>query len=300
MANKLMTRAVNENVPETDGAPVDWRDKKEWDRYHHQRSCAIPFEVPARVGAPGWESVRFLDLVRATGRRIWFPGCGTDVGPRFYAGLGYKVLATDFSPVATRVQRKLAALPPERVFTGWAAFVRQSDAPIEASGQLDVAEHDFTTGAPNGVFDVMINRRAFQGLSASAMLQGARNFFAALRPGGVAIIDTMNVQGDLRNVIEDSLATAGFFLPFSDSERWYRTQLASTRIPFGMIMGRPRVRYNRQNSSKSSMAAWEHDQIVLDSFAEEYKARLEAERPFVEEISRSAETIVAHVIYATG
>jgi hypothetical protein len=109
------------------------------------------------------------------------------------------------------------------------------------------------------------------------------------------------VQGSAaRNEIEDCLAEAGFYLPFSDVERWYRQQLDGTGISYAMVMGRPRVQFNRNNSVKNSMVQWERDQSILDSFAEEYKARQSEEGPRVKEVCGKAETIVAYVIYPTG
>ncbi len=284
-------------------APADWSDRKAWDRYHQANPYHGPSAVPTEIGAAGWESVRFFDLVKARGGHIWFPGCGTDIGPRFYASVGCRVVATDFSPAAVRAQRSFAASPPERLFTNWPSFVRQREASAGSwdGGSLEVVEQDFTTAAPDGRFDVVLNRCAFQGLSPQAKRRAAQRFFTALRPGGAAIIDTMNVHGSgARNEIEDSLAEAGFYLPFSATERWYREQLDSTGIAYGMLMGRPRVRYNRNNSGKGSMAQWERDQSILDSFQEEYKARQAQEEPAVRENCNKPETIVAHVVYPTG
>ena len=273
--------------------PEDWSDRKGWDRYLNAQCLEGPFPVPTAIGAYGWQSVRFLDFVKARGGRVWFPGCGVDVGPRFYASVGCRVLATDFSPVAVRAQRAFAATPSERMFTGW-------QAPISQTGRLEVAEHDFTAATADGPFDAVINCRAFQGLSPSGMSAAAKNFFAALRPGGAAVIDTINVQGSRRTVIEDSLMEAGFFIPFNDTERWYREQLENTGIAYAMIMGRPRVQFNRHDPSKRSMAQWERDQQILDSFAAEHQARLAEEQPIVNEICGWPETITAIVVYPTG
>ena len=70
-----------------------------------------------------------------------------------------------------------------------------------------VREQDFTADKPHGVFDAVINCRAFQGLSRPAISAAARHYFAALRPGGAGLIDTINVQGRRDDVLEDSLAT---------------------------------------------------------------------------------------------
>ena len=289
---KLATqdRQLNSQLP-----PVDWTDRKAWDRFLHANHNPGPFTVPTEIGAPGWPSVRFLDLVKARGGRIWFPGCGTDIAPRFYASIGCHVVATDFSPVAIKAQRAFAASPPERLFRNWSSVASY------ARGTFAVAEQDFTIAAPQGVFDAVLNCRAFQGLSNKAKHAAAKHFLAALRPGGVAIIDTMNVQGThARNEIEDSLIAAGFYLPFNITERWYREQLDNTGVSYAMVLGRPRVQFNRNNSGKQPMAQWERDQSVLDSLTEEYKARQAEEGPSVQEICNNPETIVAHVVYPTG
>ncbi len=296
MAKVMTDKPATEVRPgDAHAAPEDWSDRKAWDRYLHAKQNNGPFAVPTEVGVAGWQSVRFLDLVKARGGRIWFPGCGTDIAPRFYASIGCRVVATDFSPVAIKAQRAFAAAKPERLFMNWRSAVPQ------AEGSFDVAEQDFTMAAPAGPFDVVLNCRAFQGLSNAAKRAASQRFYAALRPGGVAIIDTINVQGtSARNEIEDSLEEAGFYIQFSITERWYREQLDGTGISYGMVLGRPRVQYNRNNSAKGSMAQWERDQSILDSFLEEYKARQAEEEPMVREICEKPETIVAHVIYPTG
>ena len=279
--------------------PVDWSDIAGWDRYLQTESSAGPFRVPTMLGARGWESVRFLSFVKKHGDRVWFPGCGIDPGPRFYAYVGSTVLATDFSPVAVRVQQRFAELPPEIMFRDWSSFV-ENNGPFEGCGRFDVTEHDFTSGSPPGVFDVVINCRALQGLSPSAMIAAARHFFGALRPGGAAIIDTINVQGRARDVLEDSLIDAGFFLPFSASERWYRAQLESTGIIYGMVLGRPQIPNRWQYPAKHFDEYAQRDRKILESFRTEYEARLAAEAPSVRAVLDSREAIVAHVVYATG
>jgi hypothetical protein len=280
--------------------PVDWSDIAGWDRHFQTQFSDGPFWVPTKIGSLGWHSVRFLGSVRKRGGRVWFPGCGIDPGPRFYAYVGSTVLATDFSPVAVREQRRFAELAPEIMFGDWPSFVK-SNAPIEKCGRFDVAEHDFTTGPPAGVFDSVINCRAFQGLSPSAMTAAARTFFAALRPGGAAMIDTINVQGKARrDVLENSLIDAGFFLPFIDSERWYRAQLESTGIIYAMVLGHPHIPYREQYPAEHFDEYAERDRKILGSFRTEYKARLAEEEPSVRKVLDGQEAKVAHVVYATG
>jgi hypothetical protein len=159
------------------------------------------------------------------------------------------VLATDFSEVAVRYQRRkrlgfdcvrvAAALLPERHSTN-------------VRGSFEVMEQDFTRARPDREFDVVIDCRAFQGLSSRAMRAAAKNFYASLRPGGTLFVDTMNVADtDHRNRIEDSLVGAGFHLPSPRSEPSYRYRSASRRLLDGVGTKR--------------------DQEVIDSFCPEYK-----------------------------
>src|SRR5262249_15290869 len=146
----------------------------------------------------------------------------------------------------------------------------------------------------------VINCRAFQGLSTDAMRAAARHFGAALRPGGACIIDTMNVQGQLRNRIEDSLIAAGFYMPFQKSERWYREQLDGTGIVYGMVLGRPHIPARDQYPPGHFSEFAERDQQILDSLRSEYEKRHQDEEAEVSAIVNNPATIVAHVVYATG
>jgi hypothetical protein len=78
------------------------------------------------------------------------------------------------------------------------------------------------------------------------MRSAAERFHGSLCRGGVAVIDTMNVQGDRRTLIEDSLLEAGFFIAFQEAERWYRRRLAETGIPYVEILDRTHAQLNDQ------------------------------------------------------
>jgi hypothetical protein len=132
------------------------------------------------------------------------------------------------------------------------------------------------------------------------MRVAAGHFYAALRPGGACIIDTMNVQGQDRNLLEDSLIAAGFYIPFQKSERWYRQQLESTGIVYGMVLGRPHIPAWGQYPPEHFTEFAGRDQQILDSFHVEYERRLQDETAEVNAIVNDRATIVAHVVYATG
>jgi SAM-dependent methyltransferase len=263
--------------------PEDWNDRDGWDRYFNA-------ELLTGRTAPYAERIvlRFLSFANEKGGRIWFPGCGLDLYPMTYAERGCKVVCTDFSPVAVRYQQRLATAFQQKV---------KSD---EVRGTVAVIEHDFTLCAPDGTFDVVINCRAFQGLSANAMMAAAKNFYTALRPGGACIIDTMNVQGNRRNLIEDSLIAGGFYIPFHKSERWYRAQLDTTGILYWMVLGRPQIPARDQYPPEHFSKLAERDQQILDSLRVEYERRQQDEAADVNTRADDPEAIVARVVYATG
>jgi len=267
--------------------PEDWSDKQGWNRYFEAELS--PGCIPSHAIYSDSIVLRFLSFAHKKGGRIWFPGCGLDPFPKAYAQRKCKVLATDFSTVAVAYQRRVAA-----------AMLKEG-GPATVQAAFSVAEHDFTQGAPDGEFDVVINCRAFQGLASDAMRVAAEHFFAALRPGGACILDTMNVQGsDRRALIEDSLTAAGFFVPFQKAERWYRQQLDRTGIVYWWVLGRPRIPVHHPYPTERFRKFAERDQKILDSFRAEYERRLQDEAAEVNAICSKPTSTVAHLVYATG
>jgi hypothetical protein len=274
--------------------PEDWNDKTGWDRFF---AAEADNSLPAT--ASFCASLRYIEFARERGGRTWFPGCGIDPGPRAYAAVGCTVLATDISAFAVQWQNGIASRPPRECFADWQNFLMQN-ALTEEAGQFSCVEHDFLQAPPDETFDTVINCRAFQGLPPESMKLAAGNFFAALRPGGAAIFDTANVQGNDRNILEDALAGAGFYLPYAKSERWYRDQLDGTGIVHVMVLGHPRIpSWNQYPASHFNAFKKRHSE-TLESFRAEYEARREAEAVDVEAAQNDPAVIVAHVVYSTG
>jgi SAM-dependent methyltransferase len=273
-------------------SPSDWDDRAAWDEY--LRACwdgaawregLTPFEL-------GLQFVE--DLRRNSARRVWFPGSGLSLAPRAYAALGFEALATDLSPVSAAFQawakdQELWALGIEALIEG---FTRQRGA-ARPGGALESAVHDFREGAPAvgaGGFDCALNFRALQGLSPESLRRAAAAHYQALRPGGWAIFQTMNVPGPRRDALEDALRDAGFYLPYQGAERWYRRVLAATGIPFLMIPGRPSYAPGQD----------EEGQQPLDSYRREYEERRRAEAPELARRLSDGESKIAFVVYSTG
>jgi len=72
--------------------PDDWSDEAGWDAYHQaEERKPDPFKL----------GLQYVSDLRKKGiERVWFPGCGTSLGPRAYAELGFEVLCSDFSSVS--------------------------------------------------------------------------------------------------------------------------------------------------------------------------------------------------------
>src|SRR5688500_3940487 len=107
------------------------------------------------------------------------------------------------------------------------------------------------------------------------MERAARVHFEALRPGGMAIFETVNAHGELREHLEEVLQHAGFHILCNRTERWYRKALTATAIPFIFIMGKPRADgWADRYRGDSSLLRRQRDQEKLDSFRTEYEERL--------------------------
>ena len=290
-------RKPNPPIDAEPDMPEDWDDQEGWNAYHAVMARRAAGRPVSRMDA---SSIRFFSFVSTLGERVWFPGCGLDVGPVLYSTLGMHVLATDLAASAVEYQRALAARPVEEILENGEAILEQCSAKPHA-GSLEARVHDQRTPPGGGPFDAVINVRAFQGLSRDSMSRAAAVMFGALRPGGRAIFDTMNVQGARRTMLEASLATAGFYLPCQKTERWYRETLEATGIEYLMILGRPFVSgWTKYPRASDPSATKESDEQLLRSFEAEYHARLEAERPESEALQTDGRTIAAYVVYSTG
>jgi SAM-dependent methyltransferase len=272
--------------------PQNWSDADTWDRLLREQVPNVPMRSASLRG------LRSAKFIVRHGGRVWFPGCGVDPSPTLYAALGCRVAVTDISPFAINWQRQFFANTPSAVVTDWESFLQRSSLSA-LPGSFEAAIQDFSREHPDGLFDVVVNRRAFSQLNREAQRRTALNFERALRPGGYAIIDTLNVQGTHRNDVEDSLLEAGFFIPNHTAERWYRDRLISTGITFVMVLGSPLIPMRGQYPPKDEVVRKEHDRAILKSFRAEYEARLAeaaSEHPRLED----GVTKVAHIVYSTG
>jgi hypothetical protein len=269
--------------------PCDWNDYGGWDRYYQSqveqpRNDAWDFEIGS---IPVAELPKIAKSMKAKGwRSVWIPGCGLSPLPHLLAHVGLNVVATDVSQVAIRFQRD-----------GSDRFAGLKFAPLDPVGSLVVEVHDFRSKYRQEEFDLIINVKAFQGFSFSDMRRIAGVHAEALRKGRYAYFDTMNVQGEGRDELEQALEEGGFVVPLSGLNRWYRRELYDTGIPHVFILGQPMVPQTGEYSGGGPTC--ERDMARLRDVRAQYQSRLQAEEE-AEQRRIGPNTKVAHVIYSTG
>lgn len=275
--------------------PEDWDDHNAWETYYR----ALPsdeFWYKNATTSPGSFSFdRLGSLVDEFRDRnwltVWFPGCGFSPLPRAFALLGFTVFATDVAQSAIDYQNSNASIAQPLLSEMTIASGTKQD------GLLESRFHDFRTSFGNAIVDVIFNVKSIQGLASDSMQLAIRSHFNALRPGGVAFFDTMNVQGDRRDQFETVLVDAGFYLPLFKLNQWYRKKLFDTGIPHMFVLGTPMVpqRDDYPYPHKHGSPAFIRDMEILRDITTEYRAKYQQERQSV-----SPQTKHAQVVYSTG
>lgn len=275
--------------------PKDWSDAAGWDAYY---SIHIPnFENVEKYDLE--QDLRFVATVlEAPHKRIWFPGCGLDLAPWLYANLGCDVVATDISSFAIRLQNELLFEDPMEVLEKLPNVLKEMELP-KANRFVHPAMfvHDMRQPFTMPQVDVVLNRRAFLGFSEEEMEGVARNFFDAIYPGGTLIMDSPNIQGADRTLLEMMLSKAGFFIPGLETEQWYRTQLDGTGIPYRMVLGSPMIAKLSEYNDKGGKQQAEKDLQTIRSFRTEYLDRCRENAKSDENAFRAGIDKVAYIVY---
>lgn len=279
--------------------PDDWDDHRGWEAYF----AALPsndFWYKNATTSPGSFSFDrlgslFDDFLGREWATLWFPGCGFSPLPRAFASFGFTAYATDIAPSAIEYQRR-----NESIVVPLLAGVTVENACAD-SGSLVAEIHDFRTSYGDEKVDAIFNIKSIQGLPATSMSSACRSHFAALRPGGVAFFDTMNVQGERRDQLEDALADAGFYVPLRALNKWYRQALADTGIPHMFVLGAPMIpqRDDYPYPHKRGSPEYNRDVNILRDLTVDYRSRMQPEYD-KEQQTVGATTKHAKVIYSTG
>ncbi len=279
--------------------PSDWDDHAGWEAYF----ASLPsdeFWYNDATTCPGSFSFDRLgplidDFISRDWTTVWFPGCGFSPLPRVFASFGFTVHATDIAPSAIEYQNT-----NESIVQPLIAGVTVENG-RNKPGYLTSWIHDFRTSFGKHKVDAIFNIKSIQGLSQSSMASASRSHFAALRPGGVAFFDTMNVQGERRDQLEDALVDVGFYVPIHALSKWYRNALTDTGIPHMFVLGAPMIpqRDDYPYPHERGSPEYERDIGILRDLTAEYRSRMEAEYEREQE-SVDETTKHAQVIYSTG
>lgn len=270
--------------------PEDWNDQPGWDAYYDSALARPRNPWDDETGSIRVEQLPDVveDLKSRGWREIWVPGCGLSPLARLLAHLGLQVVATDVSPVAVEFQRSEP---------GEFAHLTTKFGEADPSGSISIELHDFRSEFRREAFDLIINVKAFQAFSVSDMQRIAGVHAASLREGRYAYFDTMNVQGERRDQLEQALEDGGFVVPLLSLNRWYRKALHETRIPHMFMLGQPMI--PRTGEYSDGGPKWEQDMARLSDISTEYRSRLKTEQE-AEQHRIGPDAKVAHVIYSTG
>lgn len=274
--------------------PIDWNDHLGWETYYASLHKSGEYlEECQWTGSISTD--RVAEFVEGLKRRqletIWIPGCGVSLLPRLLRKAGLKVYATDVSQTANDFQQH-ADSSIDQILSG-------IKIKTDTTGSLVSEIHDFRKPYRANYFDFILNVKAFQGFDLATKKQVAQVHFESLKPSCSAMFDTINVQGERRNELEESLVEAGFLIAFYELNRWYRTQLAKTGIAHVFILGRPMIPYNDLYENNEEQR--QKDTEILREIEREYQDKrqntLEEEQ---KRLNESPDARYASIVYSTG
>lgn len=276
--------------------PSDWDDHRGWEAYY----AALPSDdywyenATTSTGSFPFDRLGSLldDLHTRDWFNVWFPGCGFSPLPRAMSEFGFTVHATDIAASAIKFQAKNSDIV-KPLLSGVA--VKRDDLP---PGSLNPSVHDFRT--PFDVtIDVIFNIKSFQALPSTSMKAAAESHFNSLRDGGIAFFDTVNVQGDRRDLLEDTLADAGFYVPLHAHNKRYRKALTDTGIPHMFVLGSPMIPQRDDYPHARGSAEYNRDVGILRDLTTQYRDKMQAEYDKEQSVI-SDDAKQAQIVYSTG
>jgi hypothetical protein len=210
--------------------PDDWDNASAWDDYWRdiiEQRSVLQFHALQRC-LPLWDDVGRLR--RRGVHRLLLAGNGVSVEGHALAHMGFEVTALDVSPRACNFVRDFPVEPihlaqflqefravHDDLFGGkvFEPDERRSLARVKrefrAGGSLVATCADMFTYTPMMPFDVMVANRSIQGFSSERVASLARRFYEWTAPGGLCIIETLNLcHGGCADALEEEFRRAGF------------------------------------------------------------------------------------------
>lgn len=274
--------------------PDDWNNHEGWEKYFGSLYPDGDFANECNwIGSISLDSIETFakELNEGNVKKIWFAGCGISLFPKALAQRGFEVYATDVSPTAISFQNsddnKIQDLIDKKI-----------NSEIDKSGSLNAEIQDFRQSYKNEFFDLIINTRAFQGFDKETMQEVAKTHFDGLKPSKQAIFDTINVQGERREMFEQSLVDAGFLIPFYELNLWYRSQLNKTKLPYVFVLGNPIIPWHGEYSDNAEKR--EQDMKILQEITRVYREKQQQELETEKEKLKNPIAKIASIIYSTG
>jgi len=274
--------------------PVDWNSHEGWEKHFASLYPGGKFvDECFWVGSISLDSIESVsnNLRVNNVQKIWFAGCGISLLPKTLAQRGFEVYATDVSPTAIAFQNsddeRIQNLIDEKV-----------KLEINKTGSLQAEIQDFRQSYKNEFFDLIINTKALQGFDKNTMAKVARTHYDALKPSYQAIFDTVNVQGERRELLEESLVNAGFIIPFYELNCWYRNKLNETKLPYVFVLGNPIIPW--QGIYADDKDKREQDMKIIHAITNEFREKQRENLQSEQVKLKNPQAKIASIIYSTG
>ncbi len=274
--------------------PTDWNNHEEWENHFASLYPNGKFvDECFWIGSISLDSIEGVtnNLKKNKVENIWVAGCGISLLPKALSQRGFKVYATDISPTAIAFQNsddeRIQNLIDEKV-----------KLEIDKSGSLKAEIQDFRQTYKNEFFDLVINTRALQGFDKDTMIKVSQIHFDALKASYQAIFDTVNVQGERREIFEESLVSVGFLIPFYELNCWYRNKLNATNLPYVFVLGNPIIPWRGIYADDNDKR--ERDMEILHEITNEFREKQQAELESEQEKLKQPDAKIASIIYSTG
>lgn len=272
--------------------PVNWDDKKGWDEYYRKR-----VEEGERCVDFKSLSLQYIDFCRKRNYSdVWFPGCGTSLAPFAYSFMGFSVKGTDISPYVIAKQRELLNISPKDL--GIEKFMdRYLMGKSHSQQKLSFELHDFHECPKEIAFDCILNIRSFQGFSCESQKDIARSHYNALKPGGYAVFEMLEIAHENRKQLEENIYNAGFFIQGYETNRWYRKALNDTGIPYIFVMGIPVISGYTTKKYQEDKEKRKKDLAILQDLRIEYERRWKEDEEKHKKTLQDSETKIANIVY---